>query len=75
MNIPSLVASKTAKNKSRHTCLSSNSLLALRHVTRYLVRPRKEPKTSTVKWSLDERCNMKLMTRNPLFWIMCCWTV
>lgn len=59
----------------KHTCLSNSSLLALRQVTRYLVRLRNEPSTSMVRWSLEERCSMKLITRKPRFWIMCCCTV
>lgn len=57
------------------TCFSSRSLLADRHVTRYLVRFRNEPNTSSVRWSRDERCSMNEMTRKPRFWIMCCCTV
>ena len=57
------------------TCFRSRSLLADRHVTRYLVRFRNEPSTSNVKWSRDERCSMNEITRKPRFWIMCCCTV
>jgi hypothetical protein len=57
------------------SCLRSSSLLALRHVTRYLVRLRNEPSTSKVRCSLDDLCSMKLITKNPRFCIMCCWTV
>lgn len=57
------------------TCLSSSSLLAVRQVTRCLVRLRKEPRTSRERCSRDDRCSMKLITRKPRFWIMCCWTV
>lgn len=57
------------------TCFRSRSLLADKHVTRYLVRFRNEPNTSSVRWSRDERCNMNEMTRKPRFWIMCCCTV
>lgn len=28
-----------------------------------------------VRWSLDDLWSMKLITRKPLFCIMCCWTV
>lgn len=49
--------------------------MAERHVTRYLVRLRNEPNTSSVRWSREERCSMNEMTRNPRFWIMCCCTV
>lgn len=57
------------------TCLSSSSLLAVRQVTRCLVRLRKEPRTSRERCSREDRCSMKLMTRKPRFWIMCCCTV
>lgn len=57
------------------TCFSNKSLFADRHVTKYLVKFRNEPKTSKVKCSRDERCNINEMTRNPRFCIICCCTV
>lgn len=50
------------------TCFRRRSLLAERHVTKYFVRLKNDPKTSSVKWSRDERCSIKEMTKKPRFW-------
>lgn len=57
------------------TCFSSKSLLADKHVTRYLVRFRNDPSTSSVRCSREERCSMNDITRKPRFCIICCCTV
>lgn len=51
----------------QHTCFNSKSLFADKHVTKYLVKLKKDPKTSKVKCSRDERCNMNDITRKPRF--------
>lgn len=57
------------------TCLSNKSLLADKQVTKYFVKLRNEPKTSRVKCSRDDRCNINDITKKPRFCIMCCCTV
>lgn len=52
---------------ARRTCLSKRSELADRQVTRYLVRLRNDPSTSSERWSREERWSMKDITRKPRF--------
>lgn len=39
------------------------------------MRLRNDPSTSSVRWSREDLWSINEITRNPRFWIMCCWTV
>lgn len=71
----SFTKSKKIGNRTSLTCFSSKSELGEQHVTRCLVRCRKDASVSAVRWSRPQRCSIWDTTRKPRHCNMCCCTV